>query len=374
MFLSEYETLFVNNIHEISLGVSEESFSLVNDLIKWIGIAAVKCKFMFKLTFMESVLSFSNPSLVTNAVFNCSHYLDSYESLEIIKNLSYYTNLRVLELSRGEFDIKDLELFPHLTSLKIRHLDSSNSKEVKFIPPITTFVVRNQDEYRFHLLPIALKDSFPGLKYLELNVRRGSRIDCDFSCLPSSCYLLKISSYLLENFRHCYHLKCLYLFYHGNVADGFYDFQYGNQLQISMLKICFSVRFSSQMLGLFSAISYIVKHWKHLKIFCIALSRKISSVVQSQSLEVQSFTDDAENLFTGEEHFQCEEFIRQLDVLKKLWVSSSVRLLILGQTVWMKKTTSSSLIEQADRMDALECTDGWHMRPRDATVFLFEDC
>ena len=372
--LSQFESLFTNSLNEVTITVPKESYSTVNSLVKWLERVTVKRKASFDVTFYESVLILPDPNVVNKATFVTSSFIfSSFIPEKELQNLSCYANLRELNLPDSEIKLNDLELFPCITSLTVSHIDTSNLTRVKSPTSITALVILNQTVSNFELLPLVFKKCFPLLKYLDLKIERSVSVVADFTCFPNSCSVLSISSYMLKNFKNCSSLKCLNLLFRVYTDESYYDFQYGSELQISVLKIKFCFRFPTQLLGLFETITYIINRWKYLEVISVELIRTLTSSAQSVSLDFQSFNKDVHNLFIGNQHFKCDEFILQLDELRKLWIASGMQMLVFGQTVWTKKTTSPCLIKQIDRIDAFRWGRSWSIRPHDATVLLLDD-
>ena len=376
--LSQFESLFTNSLNEVTITVPKESYSTVNSVLKWLERVTVKRKASFDVTFYESVLILPNPNIVNKATFVTNRFIigpfnSSFIPEKELRNLSFYANLRELNLPDSEIKLNDLELFPCLTSLTVTQLDPSNLTRVESPTFITALVILNQTVSHFELLPLVFKKCFPILEYLDLKIEGSASFVADFTCLPNSCSVLSISSDMLQNFKKFSSLKFLNLFYRVYTHESYYVFQYGSELQISVLKIMFCFGAPTQLLGLFETITCIIKRWKYLEVISVQLIRILTSGAQSVSLDFESFNNDVHNLFIGNQHFKCDEFIRQLDELRKLWIASGMQMLVFGQTVWTKKTTSPCLIKQIDRIDAFRWGRSWSIRPHDATVLLLDD-
>ena len=143
-------------------------------------------------------------------------------------------------------------------------------------------------------------------------------------------------------------------------------------MQVSVMKICFLVTDSAQLSGFFEAVSYLITFWKCLEVISIELDKSISGTQFGPS-DVQAFDKDVDKLFWDDkQNFECDEFVKQLDEMRKLWIASNIQLLVFGNTVWMKKSISVNLIKRIDQIDTIRPGDSWYIRPHAATVFLFE--
>ena len=341
--LRQYETLFQNKVNKVTLSISEENFSSVQHIIQWLEEKVLKSNFKFKVTFRETVLTLSNPNVVSSAVFDtCLDRHSSYECERLVQKISFYTNLKKLVMSGIEFKIENLKLFPSLESLSVGHLDFSNYKIVSAFPRITSIGFQQRHNSNLKLLSCALNKCFPRLNNLDFFAGRGCKLDGYFS-LPSCCYLLSISSYLLEKFIECQSLKCVSLSHFGEIAKSYDHFEHGNQLQISVLKLNFSVRVAVDFLGLLKVMSNIVKSWNSLEVLNVWLITYLMGCNASPA--VYSFRRDVCEWMYGGEKFECDEFVNQLDELRKLWIASNIQILSCGQIVWMKKSTNLSLMK-----------------------------
>ena len=372
--LYQYGELFSRSIGKVALVVSEENYSLINDLMQWLEAVALKIGASFEISFVDSILPLSYPSAVTK-VYRAGFASPLYVTETLIQKFCRFTNLMQLHLPFEKFRIELLKQLPYLTSLHVLHLDFSNVQNLKTLPSITTLAVASQEVSNFNLLPGVIYECFLGLKFFHLGLERGSRAYADFSHFSDSCYLLSIPTHLLTSFAGCCHLKYLSLS-HDNDFDYYSCFQHGSQLQVSILKISFSANLDDQLSSLFDVICNFISKWKCLQIFSIKLDRLLNYgmyISHSLPMEDQSFNKDADKFFAGEQNFECDQFIRQLDEMRKLWIASNIQLLIFGKTVWTKRTASSYLITHLDQIDALQPVELWEGRPRNAVVALLED-
>ncbi|XP_075255457.1 uncharacterized protein LOC142348137 [Convolutriloba macropyga] len=219
--LCRFEALFTNNINNVTLLVTKINYISINRLVQWLARGALKSQVKFKVTFIRSVSILENPTFVSDAVFlNSLEYSSGLESENFIRNLSSYSNLRKLDIPHLEFKIENLELFPSLTSLQVKHLVVSNYRVVKNLPCVTDLLMRKQEGFNSNLLPLVINKCFPHISYLQLGALRYSVINGDF-CLPECCHMLKISLSLLQKFKDCHSVKCLRLFLSGKFGRKF---------------------------------------------------------------------------------------------------------------------------------------------------------
>ena len=359
--LHKYESLFTKSVHQISMDLSETNYSSINNLAQWLESVAMKPKARFRVNFVGSFLPLSNPSVVTESDYEADTPDDLTEAM--MRDLSLYTNLRELNLWR-KFPVSSLKWFPCLTSLFLRHLDCSNVTNVENLPNIAVLDIGVQENSDIELLPVAINKFFPCLEYFGLGLEKNTNVDADFSCLPTSCQFLQIPSYLLRNFANCCHLKSLYLINDGELAESFDHFQHGSQLQVKLLQVLYLYGSCRPRSSLFGIVSDLITQWKSLEVISI----KMGGYTMGRGALFPPFEFDMDDLFDGKRNFESEEFLQQLEEMRKMWIDSNVQILIFGQTVWMKKSTNSVLLRSLNDIDVSFPSAYWRIKPVYATL------
>ena len=341
----QFETLFKNSIELVRLGVGEDNYEIINELIPCLETLALKPNVKFEVHFSKNIFDLSLPNLVSHAVFSPSlGYCTSVECGRAVRMLSRYTNLKILDLSDLELKIEFLKLFPCVKALRVGHLDVSIIPSGLALPSITSLVIKKQKDDNFELLPDVISKFFSDLNDFALHVRSASELKGDF-CLPNCCYMLRTSLNLFNGFKNCSYLKFLSLT--CDMDTCFYDLQYGSQLFISILKIHFFVENTEHWAILFLLVSLLITEWTSLEAICVYLDESMHVFDESIPPEVKPFNIATHYLFRGRKiNRACDEFVEQIEDLLRVWSDSNVKLLILGDSVWMKKSTSSYLIKQ----------------------------
>ena len=342
--LLKYEKLFSRSVVNVKLQLSELNYSLVNKLNNWLVTAALTPKARVEITFVDSFPLLTNSSVVSGAVFETSKFsFEMFLSDSLLRKLSLYTNLRELDIMKN-FRIETLELFPSLTTLSVRKLYSSNTVKFREFPNIKILCIKNQKTEKLQLLAQSVEKCFSGLEYFELRLERRGEAEADFSCLSDSCKFVKIPACILQNFRNCPYIQSLCVEHWGSDEVGDNFLQCGKQLNVSFLSLDLwggDITWPIFCVLLFN----LMKQWKCLEVVTVTLfSWHSRCAVLPSDIGLKK-------IFRSDESYISDDFERELDEMRKIWISSNIQILIFGQSVWMKRSTSSFLLRSLDRLD-----------------------
>ena len=366
----ENERLFRKSIDTLLLHVPDTNSVLVDNLIIWLKINALRMRCTFEIFLRESSVILSESKLVSRVTF--IDIENNQLRAHNVKMLGFCFNLTELVLPYLDISIENLKSFLHLKFLCVGDLDISMlimEKNCTSIPNIKTLIIQNSKRNNYEFLPRVIRQYFPRLEYFEIFDDEFVDNDevVDFSGLPSSCKSLKTEFDLFQSFKNCDFIKNLSLkdyaleLDNSNVSKNLCS----TNSQVSVLQIKFVSNFPTNVIRI---IANIIGNLKNLEVLRVSVS---SSPYPVSDIESQFTSEYEKTLLKLEEGMYDSDsisFLRQQFLVEET-DKRNLKLLILGQTAFMDKSASANLLR---RVDNFELEFGWKLRPRNGKILPLE--
>ncbi|XP_075255851.1 uncharacterized protein LOC142348398 isoform X2 [Convolutriloba macropyga] len=366
------ENLFGKSVEKLELVASSGSCSVINNLLRWMKMEALKDGAEISVRFMKPLFVTWDESspLVDELTLSKNSKAgglseNDFRAIEMI--LSSLHNLTQLEVTQFEFPADKLSILPKLRRLSIGNLlILEGSDQLAESTEITELVMDSANWVNMESLSNFLCQYLP--KLVSFTFFRGYLtkfcLDPSFLSLPPSCALVKTYSYLFPYFRKCTFVECY------NLEDYFPDIGrqiFGKQFmkyhgyRTSIMAVKFSCEYQT-LKTVLSAVENIVDSFGFLDVLSIDVSSILLSCFVRTNARTTSIDPDElaiSQIFKGERYFCDQTYDALLRKLRDICQSRSLKLLIMGKTLLYKMRADVSLFRNVDN---LEDQFGWNIR------------
>ena len=334
-FVLQNEKVFLRSLKKVKiwLNMPDSYQTITNKFFDWLKEGVMKDN-----AEVEILLASSNYSGISDCKLVTKLVVFSYERLNASK-LQLYSNLTELRIYGAELQVETLTAFPNLKILLVDNLVLSEPTHISTTPnfdKIRSLIIHMRETDNGESLPDIISRFFPSLVHFDFS---GYLRSVDFYNLPKSCISVRTSLEYLHYFHEKNSIENIALYSVRELTS------MNKKLMlvppgISVLDITLSDKnLVSTLSQLTELISDILKIFRSLEVLSIWLSFGDKSAAEIS----------LQKLFCGGIHREGMTSLFQFELeWGEFCLGSKLQLLVLGQTVLMKKTASYALLRRVD--------------------------